>query len=587
MRGSIFKRSVFPATFACAPLAGLLSVSAANYLVTDLGTLGGESSTATDLNTAGQVVGVARTMAGRDHAFRWQNGVMTDLGTLGGTTSHAAAINEAGAVVGWAETPEGGIRACLFGTETNVSLCTTYPNNTYAADINDQGQVVGWMETQAPGEANPKPIAALFRPSNPTPQFLSVGDGSAIRSRATAINNEVLIAGWTGDRFWFWGPHDRATIWRGLSGMAAATRFGGIDSYVRGMSAAGQIVGESGFDYVPQRATLWFGPSTLNLGSLALGSSTAAAINNRGQIIGSAEAYRFGLITNWFPGIVLPGADTNAPPPAPVVVEGYEPTRHAFLWQNGVMADLNDLIPTNSGWDLTEAASVNDAGQIVGTGQLQGQTRAFLLTPVSKPNQIPFIRVLSPSDGEWVSSSRISFQAEAYDPDGRIEKVEFFARRVTKRDPATLDFTMAVLQSFVVGATYPPGYLGTARNPWGSSYALDVTNLAAGNYLILAKATDDRGATACAPETLLRVKAPPVLQLVREQLSVPTPSPPDGTLSLVVEANEEMACDIETSTDLVNWTKLDLIQPTSWSARRVFNVSEASGPRRFYRAVAR
>jgi hypothetical protein len=47
--------------------------------------------------------------------------------------------------------------------------------------------------------------------------------------------------------------------------------------------------------------------------------------------------------------------------------------------------DLNDLIPTNSGWELIEARSINAAGQIVGWGMHAGRTNAFLLTPVSAP----------------------------------------------------------------------------------------------------------------------------------------------------------------------------------------------------------
>ena len=54
----------------------------------------------------------------------------------------------------------------------------------------------------------------------------------------------------------------------------------------------------------------------------------------------------------------------------------------AFLWQGGVMTDLNTWLPTNSGWVLTEARAINALGQIVGAGTNNGQTRAFLLSPV-------------------------------------------------------------------------------------------------------------------------------------------------------------------------------------------------------------
>ena len=52
---------------------------------------------------------------------------------------------------------------------------------------------------------------------------------------------------------------------------------------------------------------------------------------------------------------------------------------HAFLYREGRMQDLNDLIPSGSGWVLEEARAINDRGQIVGFGTFQGRTRAFLL----------------------------------------------------------------------------------------------------------------------------------------------------------------------------------------------------------------
>jgi len=45
------------------------------------------------------------------------------------------------------------------------------------------------------------------------------------------------------------------------------------------------------------------------------------------------------------------------------------------------MKDLNKLIPTGSGWVLQQAFGINNAGQIVGTGTHNGQSRGFLLSP--------------------------------------------------------------------------------------------------------------------------------------------------------------------------------------------------------------
>jgi probable HAF family extracellular repeat protein len=45
------------------------------------------------------------------------------------------------------------------------------------------------------------------------------------------------------------------------------------------------------------------------------------------------------------------------------------------------MIDLNNLIASGSGWVLTSAEAINDKGQIVGWGTLNGTSRAFLLDP--------------------------------------------------------------------------------------------------------------------------------------------------------------------------------------------------------------
>jgi hypothetical protein len=53
---------------------------------------------------------------------------------------------------------------------------------------------------------------------------------------------------------------------------------------------------------------------------------------------------------------------------------------HAFLWDNGVVTDLNDALPAGSGWVHREARGISDNKHIVGTGLFDGQLRGFLPT---------------------------------------------------------------------------------------------------------------------------------------------------------------------------------------------------------------
>ena len=57
---------------------------------------------------------------------------------------------------------------------------------------------------------------------------------------------------------------------------------------------------------------------------------------------------------------------------------------HAFLWEDGAMLDLNDLLPEGHGWTLLHATAINDDGYITGYGSNPDgvvQT-SFLLTPI-------------------------------------------------------------------------------------------------------------------------------------------------------------------------------------------------------------
>jgi hypothetical protein len=68
-----------------------------------------------------------------------------------------------------------------------------------------------------------------------------------------------------------------------------------------------------------------------------------------------------------------------------VVVGAYGPdSEHyrAFLWSSSQgFRDLNSFVPGASGWELQSAAAINNDGEIVGSGELHGADRGFLLVP--------------------------------------------------------------------------------------------------------------------------------------------------------------------------------------------------------------
>jgi probable HAF family extracellular repeat protein len=142
-----------------------------------------------------------------------------------------------------------------------------------------------------------------------------------------------------------------------------------------------------------------------NLGTLAAGSSSGYGINNLGQVVGSSNAgvgyannshavrYSGGVMTDLKTLVGNPTIGDNSSLAHAIndagQIVGYSSTttwgvRHAFLWQNGKMTDLNKQLPRGSTWVLKQASDINGAGQIVGygsNGSSGGNNHAFLMVP--------------------------------------------------------------------------------------------------------------------------------------------------------------------------------------------------------------
>jgi len=116
--------------------------------MTLLGTFGGTSSQATDVNNSGEVVGFASVGSGYQHAFSMVDAMMTDLGTLGGGSSYAYGINGGGEIVGYSWLANGDQHAFLYYGGTMLDLNSLIPGNSgwellQAFGINDSGQITG------------------------------------------------------------------------------------------------------------------------------------------------------------------------------------------------------------------------------------------------------------------------------------------------------------------------------------------------------------------------------------------------------------------------------------------------------------
>jgi probable HAF family extracellular repeat protein len=89
--------------FAVSVCSASPAFAAITHHLTELGTLGGNYSTAADINESRQIVGTSELSDGTRRGYLYENGTMQDLGTLSASptgTSSASAINDAGQITG-------------------------------------------------------------------------------------------------------------------------------------------------------------------------------------------------------------------------------------------------------------------------------------------------------------------------------------------------------------------------------------------------------------------------------------------------------------------------------------------------------
>ncbi len=184
------------------PFAGpwaSLGANSVNSLMQSLGTLGTSTSIvknswARGINNLGVIVGESNTDELDTRAFVYEGGVMSDLGTLGGDDSSASAINDAGWIVGWAENTDRERRAVVWIKTNGVYdiydlndriILTNRWRLTEARDINNSGEITGWgranssvgggggFEAFLLERATAEDIARL----NPEDEIGDIGDG--------------------------------------------------------------------------------------------------------------------------------------------------------------------------------------------------------------------------------------------------------------------------------------------------------------------------------------------------------------------------------------------------------------------------
>lgn len=309
---------------------GTVAMAAPSYQIIGLGNLGGPA-TAFGINNNGTVVGTSADAFGNMQGFVWNGGSLLALpGIPNSMQQYAVAINNSGTVVGSGAGANGQVP--LRWQNGTVSLIGSGEGNAMA--INDDGAIAGTLNGQA------------FRTVNGQVESLGSLNGGTWAS-AYGINASGTVAGYgntaTGAM--------RGFVWRNGQTEQIGT-FGGSSSYAMGINNAGQVVGHATNAQGYSQAFLYRDGWLTGLGTLGGSASYGYGVNRFGVAVGYS----------WLSG------DTGLA---------------AFVYSDGKMFNLNDLVASNVGWQITEAYGINDLGQIVGTGTFNGQQMAVLLNPLA------------------------------------------------------------------------------------------------------------------------------------------------------------------------------------------------------------
>jgi len=252
------------------------------YTVTDLGTLGGDASSAVGINNRGQVVGHARTADGTQHPFLWDSARgMQDLGTLGGRQGFAESVNDSGRVVGQAETQSGERHAFLWQQGSGIrDIGTLGGKRSDARCINNGGQVVGSSSaTTRKGER----IHAFLWEVGHEMQDLGAAEGGL--AEADWINERGQVVGWRME-----GTRIHAFLWEAAHGMQDLGTLGGATSMASYVNNAGQVTG-SADTLDGTHAFLWeAGRRMQDLGTLGRGETYSDALRVKNAVTSLSSA---------------------------------------------------------------------------------------------------------------------------------------------------------------------------------------------------------------------------------------------------------------------------------------------------------
>jgi probable HAF family extracellular repeat protein len=401
------------------------------YRLVDLGTLGGPNSSEWEsplMNNHGTITGASDTADSDpnapncynpdcfvNHAYIWRKGILSDLGGLpGGFGSEGTGINEYGQISGQSLN---GLIDPLLGTPAGVAvvwesdgrivdLGTLGGNQSLAANLNNRGQIVGAAANTIPDEFS------MFGWGTQTRAFLwqkgtmrDLGTLGGPDAFAIFVNAHGQVAGVaytsstpnpvTGT------PTQDPFLWEN-GRMKDLGTLGGTQGFVNAFNNRGQVAGESNLaGDLTSHPFLWDGRTLKDLGTFGGSVGFATALNDLGEVAGGARTADDEALHGffWTNGVMKDLGTINDDTCSVVhwmnaqgLVVGTSGDcdgvfeQHGFLsLQGGPLIDLNDFVPPRSDLVITDGETINDRGEIAGSGMLpNGDFHAIVLIPCTE-----------------------------------------------------------------------------------------------------------------------------------------------------------------------------------------------------------
>jgi hypothetical protein len=347
--------SAIAAALSCVAIIPATSAPVPQYQIYDIGVVqaGDTASQGFGVSRAGIAVGRSLNNTGSE-AFSWTlNGGIVGLPNLAGRSfSVSNSANDAGIVVGTAATTAfGSGRLPVIWQSGVVSQLPLPPSETLgdANSVNSASVAVGSVDSGSNqrGAIYSGGSATIITQTTANGSFFvtafGINDSGRIVGQGIDPGNAARNVGIVYDI-----GQNMAFEVGALPGLNGALAFG--------VSNTGYVVGSSMFDQGSGLPFIWSDQGGIVAIPLATGTSegSARAVNSAGWVVGD-DSSAFSI---------------------------------PFLYDGTTTYRLADLIPPNSGWDLSmntssSALGISEDGVIVGTGVHNGETHAYAMVPVT------------------------------------------------------------------------------------------------------------------------------------------------------------------------------------------------------------